>query len=251
MTVATPAEVDRLRRACAIAAQVREDLKGRIVPGVETADLDRHAEELIGRLGGRSWFKGYRGYPATICVSVNEEVVHGIPGRRRLTEGDVVSLDIGVSYEGLHSDTAVSVGVGRIDAAAERLLAVTRDALDAGLRAVRAGRRVGDVSHAVQAFVESNGFSVVREFVGHGIGRREHEDPQIPNYGEAGKGPELVEGQALAIEPMVNEGAAAVRVLEDGWTAVTVDGRRSAHFEHTVLVTRTGSLILTLPGVMA
>lgn len=238
--------MDRLRRACAIAAEVRDDLKARVAPGIETRDLDRRAEEMIGRLGGHSWFKGYRGYPATICVSVNEEVVHGIPGRRKLKEGDLVSLDIGVRYEGLHADTAVSVAVGTLDAAGDRLLGVTRDALAAGVAAVKLGGRVGDISHAVQAVVEGRGFSVVREFVGHGIGRGQHEEPQIPNYGEAGKGPQLVEGQALAIEPMVNEGAAAVRVLEDGWTAVTADGRRSAHFEHTVLVTAVGPLILTL-----
>ena len=251
ITVATPAEVDRLRRACRIAAQVRDDLAARIVPGVETRELDRQAEVLIGRLGGISWFKGYRGYPATICISVNEEVVHGIPGRRKLKDGDVASLDIGVKFEGLHADTAVSVPVGRVDAAAERLLAVTRDALAEGVARARPGGRVGDISHAVQTFVERSGFTVVREFVGHGIGRREHEEPQIPNYGEAGKGPALIEGQALAIEPMVNEGGPAVRVREDGWTAVTTDGRRSAHFEHTVLVTAAGPVILTLADAAA
>ncbi len=245
-TVASTREVGVLRESCRLAAGLRDALVARIAPGVRTGDLDRFAEEWLAARGAKSWFKGYRGYPATICVSVNEEVVHGIPGSRRLVDGDIVSLDVGVVFEGLHSDTAVSVGVGTLDAGGTKLLDVTRRALDAGIAAARGGARVGDISHAVQSLVEGEGFSVVRDFVGHGIGRGSHEDPQVPNYGPAGRGALLVEGQALAIEPMVNEGGAAVRVREDGWTAVSVDGRRSAHFEHTVLLTGGAPEVLTV-----
>ncbi len=202
-----------------------------------TRDLDAYAEERIGRLGARSAFKGYRGYPASVCVSVNEEVVHGIPGTRKLVEGDLVSIDIGILFAGFYADTAVCEPVGRIDDAGLKLIQVTQEALLAGIAQARAGRHVSDISHAIQVKVEGARFSVVREFVGHGIGRQMHEEPQIPNYGQPGSGLVLGEGQALAIEPMVNEGTPAVHLLEDGWTAVTVDGKRSAHYEHTVLVT--------------
>ena len=237
ISVASSREVGQLRACCRLAAELRDELMSRIAPGVRTGDLDRFAEEWLVAHEARSWFKGYRGYPATICISVNEEVVHGIPGARLLHEGDLVSVDVGVVFRGFHSDTAASAGVGTLDAAGGRLLDVTRRALAAGIAAARAGSRVGDISWAVLSLVEGEGFSVVREFVGHGIGRGSHEEPQVPNYGAPGQGSRLVEGQALAIEPMVNEGGAAVRVREDGWTAVATDGRRSAHFEHTVLVT--------------
>lgn len=246
MTVASPAEATRLRQSCRLAAQVREELRLMLKAGMETRELDAYAAARIERLGARSAFKGYRGYPATLCVSVNEEVVHGIPGKRRLNQGDLVSIDIGVIYDGFYADTAVCEPVGAADDAGRKLLRTTADALMAGIAAARAGRKVSDISHAVQSRVERDGFSVVREFVGHGIGRAMHEEPQIPNYGAPGRGMALVAGQALAIEPMVNEGQAAVRVLEDGWTAVTGDGKRSAHFEHTVLVTAGDPEILTL-----
>ncbi len=245
-TVASTREVGALRECCRLAAGLRDALMARLAPGVRTSELDRFAEEWLVARSAKSWFKGYRGYPATICVSVNEEVVHGIPGSRRLVDGDLVSVDVGVVFGGFHSDTAASAGVGTLDATGVKLLDVTRRALDAGIAAARGGARVGDISHAVQSLVEGAGFSVVRDFVGHGIGRGSHEDPQVPNYGVAGRGAVLVEGQALAIEPMVNEGGAAVRVLEDGWTAVATDGKRSAHFEHTVLVTGGAPEVLTL-----
>lgn len=214
--------------------------------GMETRELDAYAAARIERLGAKSAFKGYRGYPATLCISVNEEVVHGIPGKRRLIAGDLVSIDIGLVYDGFYSDTAVCEPVGAADEAGRRLLRTTAEALTAGIAAARAGRKVSDISHAVQTRVERDGFTVVREFVGHGIGRNMHEEPQIPNYGAPGRGMALQAGQALAIEPMVNEGVAGVRVLDDGWTAVTADGKRSAHFEHTVLVTDAAPEILTL-----
>ncbi len=228
-----------------MAARVRDELRERIRPGVETRELDDFVVGRLSQLGGQPAFKGYRGYPANICVSVNEEVVHGIPGRRVLKAGDLVSVDMGVLFEGFYADTAVSVVAGSADEASSRLMAVTLEALRAGIRAARAGQHVSDISHVVQVTAERAGYSVVREFVGHGIGRRMHEDPQIPNYGDPGRGQVLVEGQTLAIEPMVNEGVPGVRVLEDGWTAVTADGKRSAHFEHTILVRKGEPEVLT------
>jgi len=228
-----------------MAAQVREELRSRIRPGIETRELEEFVVGRLAQLGGQAAFKGYRGYPASICVSVNEEVVHGIPGHRALKDGDLVSVDLGVFYEGFYADTAFSQAAGKADAVTDRIMAVTREALVAGIAVARAGRHVSDISHAVQATAERAGFSVVREFVGHGIGRRMHEDPQIPNYGEPGRGQVLADGQTLAIEPMVNEGVPGVRVLADGWTAVTADGKRSAHFEHTVLVRNGDPEVLT------
>jgi methionyl aminopeptidase len=190
-------------------------------------------------------FKGYRGYPATLCASVNDQVVHGIPSDRRLAEGDILSLDMGAQMNGYFGDSAITVGIGRISSEAERLLSVTEDALAEAIVRVRPGVRVSDIGYAVQRFVEAHGFSVVREFVGHGIGAQLHEEPQIPNYGEPGHGPRLAEGMVLAIEPMVNAGKAGVKVLADGWTAVTKDGSLSAHFEHTVVVTAQGTRVLT------
>lgn len=249
MTIASsPQDVAQARRCCALAARLRDSLRDLVAPGVETRELDEQAARMLAAWGAKSWFKGYRGYPAHVCLSVNEEVVHGIPGRRKLLPGDLVSIDVGVLYEGFHADTALCQPVGDPGPEAARLLRVTREALDAGIAEARSGRRVGDISHAIQRHVEAAGFSVVREFVGHGIGRREHEDPQIPNYGSPGRGMVLQPGQMLAIEPMVNEGAPAVQVREDGWTAVTADGKRSAHFEHTVLVTGGAPEILTAAG---
>ncbi|MEK7475513.1 MAG: type I methionyl aminopeptidase [Candidatus Coatesbacteria bacterium] len=245
ITVASKPEIARMRESCHMAARVRDELRERIRPGVETRELDDFVVGRLSQLGGQPAFKGYRGYPANICVSVNEEVVHGIPGRRVLKAGDLVSVDMGVLFEGFYADTAVSVVAGSADEASSRLMAVTLEALRAGIRAARAGQHVSDISHVVQVTAERAGYSVVREFVGHGIGRRMHEDPQIPNYGDPGRGQVLVEGQTLAIEPMVNEGVPGVRVLEDGWTAVTADGKRSAHFEHTILVRKGEPEVLT------
>lgn len=217
-----------------------------IRPGIETREMDAFVEKRLSKLGGKPAFKGYRGYPACVCVSVNEEVVHGIPDQRKLVAGDLVSVDVGVEYKGFFSDTAFSSGAGETDAATASLMSVTRAALWEGIRQARAGNHVSDISNAVQKYAEAAGFSVVREFVGHGIGRRLHEEPQIPNYGMPGQGMVLKAGQMLAIEPMVNAGGPAVRVLANGWTAVAVDGRRSAHFEHSVLVTSGDPEVLTL-----
>ncbi len=240
------AELHRMRTANALVAEVLADLASYVAPGVTTADLDRRAEQRVREAGAVPAFKGYRGYPATLCASVNEEVVHGIPSpARRLNEGDIVSLDMGVLVDGFYGDAAVTVGVGTIDDEAAKLLQVTEEALYRGIDAARIGGRLSDIGHAIQDWVEQHGLSVVREFVGHGIGTKLHEEPQIPNYGQPGRGPRLTEGMVLAIEPMVNLGRAGVKVLPDGWTAVTRDGSLSAHFEHTVAITARGPLILT------
>ena len=240
------AELERMRAAGRLVAEVLTALAARVAPGVTTADLDAVAETLIADAGATPAFKGYHGYPATICSSINEEVIHGIPsGQRRLQEGDIVSLDVGASLNGYYGDSAVTVAVGRVAEEAARLLRVTDEALYKAIETVRPGSRVSDIGHAVQRHVEAHGFSVVREFVGHGIGQRMHEEPQVPNYGDAGRGPRLAEGMVLAIEPMVNAGKPAVKVLSDGWTAVTRDKSLSAHFEHTVAVTAEGAWILT------
>jgi methionyl aminopeptidase len=240
------AELERMRAAGRLVGEVLTALTARVAPGVSTGELDAIAEQMIANAGGTPAFKGYHGYPATICSSINEEVIHGIPSRRRrLEEGDVVSLDVGVSLDGYYGDSAVTVPVGRVSEEAARLLRVTEEALHKAIDAVRPGGRVSDIGHAVQQHVEAHGFSVVREFVGHGIGQRMHEEPQVPNYGDAGRGPRLAEGMVLAIEPMVNAGKPAVKVLSDGWTAVTRDRSLSAHFEHTVAVTAGGAWILT------
>jgi methionyl aminopeptidase len=213
---------------------------------VTTADLDALAEKRIARAGATPAFKGYHGYPATICASINEEVIHGIPsGRRVLNEGDVISIDVGASLNGYYGDSAITLPVGQVSEEAATLLRVTEESLYKAIDCVRPGARISDIGHAVQHHVEAYGFSVVREFVGHGIGQRMHEEPQVPNYGEPGRGPRLAEGMVLAIEPMVNAGKPAVKVLADGWTAVTRDGGLSAHFEHTVAVTADGPWILT------
>jgi methionyl aminopeptidase len=239
------AELEKMRAANQLVARVLEALRPLVVPGATTGSIDAEAERLVRDAGAEPAFKGYRGFPATVCASINHEVVHGIPGPRALREGDILSLDMGVKLEGFYGDCAVTAGVGRIDPEVERLLRVTRESLELGIAQVRVGGRVSDIGHAVQAHVERHGFSVVREFVGHGIGSQLHEEPQVPNYGPAGRGPRLAEGMVIAIEPMVNMGKPAVKVLGDGWTAVTVDGALSAHFEHTVAVTADGPRILT------
>ncbi len=247
----SPAELERMRAANALVADVLAELAAMVAPGVTTKDLDAAAERLVRAAGAEPAFKGYRGYPSTLCASVNEQVVHGIPSARQLGEGDIISLDMGVKLNGFFGDSAVTVPVGRVSEEAAKLLRVTRESLEKGIAQVKLGGRISDIGHAIQQHVELNGFSVVREFVGHGIGAALHEEPQIANYGEPGRGPRLAEGMTLAIEPMVNLGRAGVKVLADGWTAVTSDGRLSAHFEHTVAVTKTGPLVLTRRGVTA
>ena len=242
------AEIDKLRRVNQLVGRILAELKQLAAPGVTTLDIDRVAEERVRAAGAESAFKGYHGYPNTICASLNDEVVHGIPSDRKLVEGDVLSIDMGAKLDGFFGDAAVTVPVGRITEGAADLLRVTEESLHRGLAHARVGSRVSDIGYAVQGHVEAHGFSVVREFVGHGIGASLHEEPQIPNYGGPGRGPRLTEGMVLAIEPMVNMGKAAVKVLGDGWTAVTRDGRLSAHFEHTVAVTAKGPLVLTAPG---
>jgi methionyl aminopeptidase len=241
------AELQKMHRACRIVVDTLDVLEKAAQPGVTTAEMDRIARECIEKAGARPAFLGYRDYPATLCISVNDEVVHGIPGRRKLREGDIVGLDLGCVVDGFFGDAARTVGVGRISEEAARLLEVTREALAAGIAQCRPGRRVGDIGHAVQTHAERHGYSVVREFVGHGIGTSLHEEPQVPNYGPPGRRERLVPGMCLAIEPMVNAGRHEVRVLDDGWTAVTVDGALSAHFEHSVAVTPEGPWILAEP----
>jgi methionyl aminopeptidase len=242
------AELEKMHRSGLIVWDVLNGLRAMIRPGVSTMDLEKFAEQRSKELNARPAFKGYRGYPCVLCASINQEVVHGIPSvSRKLREGDIVSLDFGVEKDGYFGDAAVTVPVGAVEPKRETLLRVTREALDRAIDQMRPGKRLGDVSNAVQTWVEQNGFSVVREFVGHAIGTRMHEDLQLPNYGEAGRGPRLQEGIVLAIEPMVTAGGADVKVLEDHWTAVTVDDSPAAHFEHTVAVTSNGPWILTRP----
>jgi methionyl aminopeptidase len=239
-------EIAKLRRVNQLVARILAELRNSVAPGVTTKDLDQLAERLVREAGAEPAFKGYHGYPATVCASVNEQVVHGIPSARALVSGDIVSIDMGAKLEGFFGDCAVTVPVGDVSEAVTKLLRVTEEALFQGIDAVKPGARVSDIGAAVQHHVEAHGFSVVREFVGHGIGTSLHEEPQVANYGPAGSGPRLSEGMVLAIEPMVNAGRASVKVQSDGWTAVTTDGSLSAHFEHTVVVTREGTEILTL-----
>lgn len=243
----TPQEIELIAKACRVVALTIAFLRERVKPGITTADLDRWAEEFIVREGARPAFKGYRGYPATLCTSVNEEVVHGIPSsRKRLNEGDIIGVDVGAVVEGYHGDAAVTLPVGAISDEAARLIRVTEASLSAGLAMVRVGNRLSDVSHAIQTVAEAEGYSVVTDFVGHGIGRNLHEDPQVPNYGRPGEGPRLKEGLVLAIEPMVNVGRSEVEVLTDRWTVVTKDRSLSAHFEHTIALTVHGPHVLTM-----
>jgi len=239
-------EIEKMRRAGRVVREVLELVRSKVKPGVTTYDLEKAAEERLKELGIKPAFKGYHGYPCALCTSINSEVVHGIPSPKRvLKNGDIVSIDFGVVADGYYGDAAITVPVGTIDPQSARLLRATEESLEAAIRAVRPGATLGDIGATVQAVVEGEGFSVVRDFVGHGIGVQMHEDPQIPNFGEAGRGMKLKEGMVLAIEPMVNAGGPDVMVLEDGWTAVATDGSMSAHFEHTVAVTATGARILT------
>jgi len=242
------AELARMRPANVVVAEVLAELAQMVRPGVTTADLDAFAEARVRAAGAVPAFKGYHGFPATLCTSVNEEVIHGIPSGRALKDGDIVSIDLGAVLDGFYGDAAVTVPVGEIAGPVRDLLRVTEESLYLGIEQARVGARVSDIGHAVQRHVEAHGFSVIREFVGHGVGAALHEEPQVPNYGPAGRGPRLAEGMTLAIEPMVAMGRAAVKVLGDGWTAVTKDRSLAAHFEHTVAVTSGGPVILTVPG---
>jgi methionyl aminopeptidase len=242
----SPREIALMRAAGRILAEVVERLRSLVKPGLSTAEIDREVEAFIADKGARPAFKGYRGFPATVCASINEEVVHGIPSpQRRLKEGDIIGLDLGCVVDGYYADCAVTLAVGEVPPRVQELLDVTRESLDRAVAQCRPGRRIGDVSHAVQEHVERHGFNVVRAFVGHGIGRELHEDPQVPNFGEPGRGPVLKPGMVLALEPMVAMGGWEVRILPDRWTAVTADGSLSAHFEHTVAITEKGPEILT------
>jgi methionyl aminopeptidase len=244
--VKSPREIEVMRRAGAVVGQFFEEVRPLIRPGVSTFDLETFADRFIARHGVLTAFKGYMGFPAHLCTSINEEVVHGIPSRDRiLREGDILSIDFGIQRDGFYGDAAMTFPVGTVNGVSSRLLLAAERSLAAGIREVRPGNRLGDVSAAVQEVVESEGFSVVRDFVGHGIGRLLHEDPQIPNFGKRGTGPKLAAGMVLAIEPMVNAGGWPVEVLSDGWTVVTRDRSRSAHFEHTVAVTEDGHTILS------
>ena len=238
-------EIAKMEVANRIVAEILEGVKEKVQPGIETRELDELAEDMCRQRRVKPAFKGYRGYPRSICVSVNEEVVHGIPGPRSLKAGDVVSLDFGVKYEGFYGDAAITVGVGDVGEKARALIAATEESLYAGIAQVKAGQRLSDISHAVQTVVEGAGFGVIREFVGHGIGRSLHEDPQIPNFGPPDRGPTMQVGMTFAIEPMTSMGSWQVRILQDGWTAITQDGSCAAHFEHSVALTENGVLILS------
>jgi len=240
-----PDEIEKSRASSRIVAEVLSVLREKVKPGVTTRELDQIAEGVTQKRGARPAFKGYRGYPHSLCASVNEEVVHGMPSGRVLKEGDIVGLDFGVLYQGFYGDAAITLPVGRVSEEAARLIRVTEESLYAAIDQASSGNRLGDISAAVQETAESAGFSVVRDFVGHGIGRNMHEDPQIPNFGKKGRGIELRTGMILAIEPMVNAGRYGVKILPDGWTVITADGSLSAHFEHSVAITENGPDILS------
>lgn len=241
----TEREIDIMREAGKIVALTHAELQKHIRPGITTKELDRIAEKFITSQGAIPSFKGYNGFTGSICASVNEELVHGIPGKRLLHDGDIISIDIGAYYNGYHGDSAWTYPVGDINADSERLLEVTEQSLYRGLDEAKPGERLSNISHAIQTYAEAEGFSIVREYVGHGIGQNLHEDPQIPHYGPPGKGPRLKAGMVLCIEPMVNAGLRYVKTLADNWTVVTTDGKRCAHFEHTIAITETGYEILT------
>lgn len=242
-----PAEFDRMRRAGRVVAEVLAGVREAAIPGVDLASLDRLAASIVAARGCLPAFLNYQGYPAHVCLSPNEVIVHGIPDGRRLREGDILSVDMGVIFEGWYGDAATTFGIGEISGEAQRLLEVTEKALWAGIEECRDGRRLGDVGHAISAVGSAAGLGVVREYTGHGIGRQMHEEPQVLNYGEPGKGPRLKRGMAVCIEPMFNLGGRHTKVLDDGWTVVTADGSLSAHFEHTVAITASGPEVLTLP----
>jgi methionyl aminopeptidase len=239
-------EIQKIRKACLIVADVLENIRGMVRPGVTTQALDEYAERFIIAAGAKPAFKGYRGYPKTLCTSVNNEVIHGIPSKETvLKQGDIISVDVGTIVDGFYGDAAITLPVGTIKPEADRLMTVTEESLLRGIAQAQAGNRLYDISHAVQDYVEAHGYSVVREFVGHGIGRNLHEDPQLPNFGAAGQGPRLKPGMVLAIEPMVNIGESSTITQEDNWTAITADGSLSAHFEHTIAIMPDGPWILT------
>ena len=248
VTLKTAEQIATMRRAGAVVAEMLERTRAAVRPGIATEELDRIAAVVLAEHGATSSFLGYYGYPATICTSVNEEIVHGIPGPRRLREGDIVGIDAGAIVDGWHADAAITVPVGRVNAKALALIAATEEALRRGIAAARAGGRLGDVGAAVQAHADRHGLSVVRNYVGHGIGRAMHEPPQVPNYGTTGTGRPIAVGLCIAIEPMLNAGGAATRLLDDGWTVVTADGSLSAHFEHSLAVTADGPVVLTAPS---
>lgn len=241
----TPPELEIMKEAGRIVALTHQELQNHISPGISTMELDAVAENFIRSMDAAPSFKGYNGFPGSICASVNEELVHGIPGSRTLKEGDIISIDIGAYYKGYHGDSAWTYPVGRIAPETEKLLDVTEESLYIGLNEAKPGERLSTISHAIQTYVESNGFSIVREYVGHGVGQNLHEAPQIPHYGPPGRGPVLKPGMVLAIEPMVNAGRRYVKTLEDNWTVITQDGKMCAHFEHTIAITETGFEILT------
>jgi len=241
----SPEEIAKTKASNVIVADILSELREMVRPGITTIELDRHSEKLALKNGAKPAFKGYRGYPFSLCTSINNEVVHGMPSNRVLKSGDIISLDFGIFHEGYYGDSAITIPISEVSDVAARLIGTTEEALYNGIKETRAGNRLGDISAAVQEHVEAAGFSVVRDFVGHGIGKSLHEDPQIPNFGMRGKGIELKPGMVLAIEPMVNEGTYRVEVLDDGWTAVTADGKLSAHFEHSVAITEDGPIILS------
>ena len=239
------AEIEKLRRSGRLVRQILEETREQAKPGVTTMELEKFVERRLAGVGAKSAFKGYRGYPCCLCASVNEQLVHGIPSNRRLNEGDIISLDLGVIIDGYYGDAAMTVPVGMVSEPLKRLLRVTEESLQLAIDKARVGNRLGDISAAVEQHVVNSGFSVVKEFVGHGIGRQLHEEPQIPNFGPPGYGPPLKEGMVLAIEPMVNVGGPGLKILDDQWTAVTIDGAPSAHFEHMIAVTQNGPDVLT------
>jgi len=251
VTLKTPRETAKMRQAGLVVAEMLERCRAAVRPGVSTKDLDAVAAEVIKRHGALSSFYGYYGYPATICTSVNDEIVHGIPGPRRLREGDIVGIDAGAIVDGWHADAAITVPVGKVAPEAAKLIAVTEEALRRGIAAAQVGKRLGDVGAAVQSYVEAQRYSVVRNYVGHGIGQAMHEEPQVPNYGVPERGLQIREGLCIAIEPMVNVGGPTTRVLDDHWTVVTGDGSLSAHFEHTLWCTQAGPVVLTAAGSSA
>ncbi len=242
----TDEEKEKMKESNRIVALVLQEIESLIKPGVKTIELDKFAEDLIRKEGAVPGFKGYQGFPATLCVSINEEIVHGIPSERKLKDGDIVSIDVGTIKDGFYGDGAKTYAVGKVDEKGLKLMKTTKKALMKGIEKAVPGNRISDISHSIQSYVESQGFSVVRQFVGHGIGRNLHEDPQIPNYGEPGRGPVIKKGMAIAIEPMVCEGNWEAEVLSDGWTAVCKDGSRAAHYEHTIFINAEGPEILTV-----
>lgn len=243
--IKTEKEIKLIREACNVVSKVLNRLKECIAPDISTEELDQEAGKLLKKLGAASAFKGYHGYPANICTSVNEEIVHGIPGKRQLKEGDIISIDVGAKIDGYFGDAACTLPVGSISAKAEKLLSITRDALSKGIAKAQEGNHLLDISSAIQEYAESSGYSVVRKFVGHGIGSQMHEEPEIPNFGKPGLGPLLQSRMVLAIEPMINEGGFEVEILDDRWTAVTKDKKLSAHFEHTICINKEKAEILT------